>query len=96
MNMVAILMMSANLATLGFLKFLWNKGYNIIVSFHDIINTITLLRESNYLVNVVMWTKFGSSSIYMKEVIVNGYCNLNFITIWPEKRIFWEVLLVQV
>ena len=28
----------------------------------------TLSRESNYVVDVVMWPKFGSSSIFMREV----------------------------
>ena len=51
-NMVTILMMSAKIDTLGFLKRkeFWNKGY-------DVANEI-LLRDSNFLVDVVMWPKF--------------------------------------
>ena len=38
--MVAILMMPAKLTILGLLKtkIFWNKGYDIIISVHDIIN----------------------------------------------------------
>ena len=38
-----------------------------------------------------MWPKFGNSSVSMKK----SYHNLSFIRIWPEKRLFWGVLLVQ-
>ena len=67
--MVAILM-SAKLATLGLLKIkiFWNKGYEVIISVHDITNKI-LLRGSNYLVDMVMWPKFGNFSISIREVI---------------------------
>ena len=47
--MVTILIMSAKVATLGFLKY----RNDIIVSVHDVTNKI-LLRESNYIVDVVM------------------------------------------
>ena len=41
-NMVAILMMSTKLATLGFLeiKVFWNKGYDVIISINDVANKI--------------------------------------------------------
>ena len=60
-------MMSAKKATLGILKLriIWNNGYYIIISAHDVTNKI-LLRNSNYSVDVVMWQK---SSISMTEVI---------------------------
>ena len=69
--MVTILMMSAKMATLGLLKIkvFWNKGYDVIISVHDVTNKI-LLRDSNYIVDVVMWPKFGNSSISMREVII--------------------------
>ena len=53
--MVAILMMSANLATLGLLKIkvVWNKGYNVIISFDDVTNKILSL-DSNYFADKVM------------------------------------------
>ena len=31
-----------------------------------------LSRDSNYIVNVVMWPKFGNSCISMREIIVNS------------------------
>ena len=59
--MVAILMMSAKLDTLGFLKVkvFWNKYYDAI-SYADDVNNKILLRDSNYIVDWVMWLKFGS------------------------------------
>ena len=45
-NMVAILMMSAELAALGLrkLKLFWNNGYDIKTFVHDV-NNIVLLRD---------------------------------------------------
>ena len=54
-NMFAILMMSAKLATLGLLKkkvFL-NECYDVTIYFDDVTNKI-LSRDSNYFVDVVM------------------------------------------
>ena len=81
-------MMSAKLATLDLLKIkaFWNKGYDIITSVCDVMNKI-LSHDSNYIVNVVMWPKFGNSSISMKEIIITST--------WPEKPIFCGVLLVE-
>ena len=69
--MIASLMMSANVATLGLLKMkvIWNKGYDVIIFAHDVTNNILSL-ESNYIAHAVMWTKFGNSSISMGEVII--------------------------
>ena len=71
--MLAILMMSAKLATLGLLelKVLWNKGYDVIISVHDFTNKL-LSCDSNYTVDVVMWPKFGNSSISMREVTITS------------------------
>ena len=54
-NMVATLMMPAKLATLGLLKInvYWIKGYDVIISVHDVTKKI-LSRESNYDVDMVM------------------------------------------
>ena len=56
--MVPILMMSAKLATLGLLKIklFQNKGYDVIMSVHDVTNTMnqTVSHESNYIVDVVI------------------------------------------
>ena len=71
--MVTILMMSAKMATLGLLKIkvFWNKGYDVIISVHDVTNKI-LSRDSNYIIDVVMWPKFGNSSICIREVIITS------------------------
>ena len=72
-NMVTILMMSAKMATVGLLKVtvFWNKGYDVIISVHDVTSQV-LSRDSNYIVDAVMWTKFGNSSISMRKVIVTS------------------------
>ena len=61
--------MSAKMATPGLLKIkvIWNKLYDVIISGHDVTNKI-LSRDSNYIVNVVKWPKFGNSSIYIKKL----------------------------
>ena len=71
-NMVVILMMSAKLAALGFLKIkvFWNKGYDVIISVHDIVTNKILLCGSNDIVDVVIWLNFGSSNISKREVII--------------------------
>ena len=53
--MVKTIMMSSKMATLAFLerKVFSNKGYDVIISVHDVTNKI-LSRESNHIVNVVM------------------------------------------
>ena len=62
--------MSAKMATPGLLKikFSWKKVYGVIIPVHDVTNKI-LSRDSNYNVNMVMWQKFGNSSISVREVI---------------------------
>ena len=61
--MVTILMMPAKIAALGLLKtkVFWNKDYKVVI----------LSRESNYIVNVVMWPKFGNISISMRVFITS-------------------------
>ena len=63
-------MMSAKLATPGLFKIktFWNKGYDVIILDYDVNNKI-LSRDSNYIVDVVMWPKIGNSSISIWEVI---------------------------
>ena len=80
------------MATLGLLKirFFWNKAYDVIISAHDVIIKF-LSQDSNYIIDLVMWPKFGNYHFYEK-----GYHNLNFIRIWPEKPFFWGVVLAQV
>ena len=57
------------MATPGLLKIMVssNKGYDVIISVDDVTNKI-LSRDSNYIVDVLMWPKFGNCSISMKEV----------------------------
>ena len=71
--MVIILMMSAKMAKPGLLKttVFWNKGYDVIIPVDDVTNKI-LSRDSNYIVDVVMWPKFGNSSICIREVIITS------------------------
>ena len=53
--MMAILMMSAKLATPGLLiiKIFQNKGYDVIIPDYDVTDKISS-RDSNYVVDVVM------------------------------------------
>ena len=71
--MVIILMMSVKVTTPGLLKtkLFWNKGYDVIISVHDVNNKI-LSCDSNYIVDVAMWPKSGNSSVSMREVIVTS------------------------
>ena len=64
--MVAVLMMLAKLATLDLfkIKVFWNECYDVIIF------VIILSCDSNHIVDVVMWSKFGNSSISMREVIM--------------------------
>ena len=57
--MVLFFMMSAKVATPGLLKikFFWKKGYGVIISVYAH-------------VNVVMWPKFGNSSISVRKNII--------------------------
>ena len=66
-------MMSAKMATPGLLKItvFWNKGYDVIISVDDVTNKI-LSRDSNYIVDVFVWPKFGNSSVFMWEVITTS------------------------
>ena len=90
---VTILMMSAKMATPGLLKIkvFWNKGDDIIIYVHDV--TIKILsRNSKYIVDLVMWPKFGKSSISMREVII-----ISILEGFDQKSsFFWGVFLVQV
>ena len=64
-------MMSAKIATPGLLKVkvFWNNGSDIIISVHDVTKKF-LSRDLNYVVDVIMWPKFGNSSISTREVII--------------------------
>ena len=64
-------MMSVKITTPGLrkIKILWRKGYGVIIFVNDVTNKI-LSRDSNFIVGVVTWLKFGNSSISMTEVII--------------------------
>ena len=66
-----IVMMSAKIATLVLLKrnLFCNKVYDVIIPVHSITTKI-LLRDSNYIVDVIMWPKFGNTSISVRESII--------------------------
>ena len=65
-------MMSAKMATPGLLKrkVLWNKGY-VIIPVHDVTKK-NLLRDSDFIIDVVICPKFGKVSISMREVIITS------------------------
>ena len=71
--MVTILMMSAKITTPGLLKIrvFWNKGYDVIIFVYDVTNKI-LSRDSNYIIDAVMWPKFGNCNISMRKVIITS------------------------
>ena len=85
--------MSLKMATPGLLKItvFWNKGYDVIIHVDDVTNKI-LSHDSNYIIDVLMWPKFGNSSISMRQFIttsiLQGFDQKN--------RFFWGVVLVQV
>ena len=59
-----------------------NRCYDVKLSVHDATN-ICLLSGSNYIVDVVIWPQFGSSSISVRKVH-----NFNFVRVWQEKAVF--------
>ena len=61
------------MATLGLLKIkvFWNKGYGVKIYVHDVTNK-TFSCYTSYIVDAVMWPKFGNFSISMREVIVTS------------------------
>ena len=65
--MVAIIMVSAKMATLGLLiiKVFWNKGYDA-----KFISMMSRTKFFHLIVDLAMWLKFGNSIIYMREVII--------------------------
>ena len=85
--MAAILMISGLLT----IKVFWNKDYDVIIYVIELTNKI-LSRNSNYIVDAVMWSKFGKFSIFTKDVIIISILQeLN-----QKKHLFWGMVLVQV
>ena len=79
------------MATLGLLKIkvFWNESYEVIISVHDVTNKI-LLRDSNYIVDVVMWPNFPNFSISIAEVIITSILQ----RFGQKSHFFWGVVLV--
>ena len=73
MNLVMILMMSEKMATPGLLKTMvfLNKDYDVIINVNDLAKKI-LSNDSNYILYLFMWPKFGNSIISMREVITTS------------------------
>ena len=46
----------------------WNKGYDVTIPVDNVTNKILSL-DSNYIVDVFMWPKFGNCNSSMREVI---------------------------
>ena len=89
--MVAILMMSAKLATVSLLKIkmFWNRDYDAIILVHDV--TQIFSRGSNYVVDAIMWRKFGRSLSLRKVIITSILYGFD-----QENQFFWGFLLAQV
>ena len=86
-------MTSAKMATLGFLKeeVFWSKVNDVKISVEEVTNKI-LSRDSNYITDVVIGSKFGNYSISLREVIITSILE----GFDQKKQFFWGVLLVQV
>ena len=71
--MATTVMMPEKMATLGLLEIMvfQNKDDNVIFLVHDITNK-NLLRDSNYITDMVMWPNFVKSSVSMRQVIVTS------------------------
>ena len=69
--MVTILTKLAEMAALGLpkIKVFWNKSYDVIIFAYGVISKI-LSRDSIYIVDAVMWPKFGNFSTSVWEVII--------------------------
>ena len=65
--------MSEKLAAPGPLKIkiFQSKDHNVIIPDYDVTSKI-LSRGSKYIVEVVMWPKFGNSRISVREVIITS------------------------
>ena len=66
-------MISAKMATPDLLKItvFWNKSYDVKIVVVDVTKK-NLSRDSNYIVDVFIWPKFGNSSISLREVITTS------------------------
>ena len=94
--MVAILMMSVKSATLGLLKIkvFWNRVYDVIISIYDVTKNYHM-NDSSYIIDVVIWPNFLTSSISMREVIttsfLEGIDQKNFLKTFFERCSWFKV-----
>ena len=87
-NIVAISMMSAKLALyLLKTKAFWNKDHEVLAVHDDTYKILSC--DSNYFVDVVMWSKLGNSSIYTREVIITS-----ILRGFDQKNLFIQGLLL--
>ena len=72
-NMVAILMISAKLVTLGLfkVKLFWNKCYGLIISVHDVTRKILWL-DSIYIAVIYGLCKVMYVRVFVREVIITS------------------------
>ena len=70
--MVTILMMLAKITTQSLLKIrvFCNNGYDVIISVDDVTKIVS--RDSNYIIDLIMWPKFGNCSISKTKVIITS------------------------
>ena len=90
-NILPVLIISAKLDSLGLLKIkvFQNSGYDVTIPDYNVTNKI-LIRESNYIIGLVMWLKFGDCSISMREVIITS-----ILSGFDQKNsVFWEIVSV--
>ena len=61
------------MATLALLKIktFWNKGYYVMYYVYDVTKKF-LSHDAYNIMDVVIWTKFGNSSICIREVIITS------------------------
>ena len=66
-------MISAKMATPGLPKItvFRNKGYDIIIYVNEVTNK-SLSCDTNYIVDVFTWPKFGNCSVSVREVITTS------------------------
>ena len=50
------------------IKVFWNKGYDVMISVRDVTNKI-LSRSANYIVDMVMWPKFGIREVIIASIL---------------------------
>ena len=86
-----LLILSGKMATPGLVKVavFWNKCDDVLIPVNDVTNKI-LSRDSNYIVDVFMWPKFGNLFLWEKLSQSQFYKDLTKKTTFFE-RWFWEV-----